>query len=70
MTTPSAIGILKLRNATTGERSGTINIHRDEHGTIHMRIIRAGEAVVIRMRPQCALSVAELLASAADVPTQ
>jgi len=70
MTGLHPIGILKLRSASTGERSGTIDISRDDDGTIHMRVTRAGEDMIIRMKPLCALSIAELLAQAADVPTQ
>ena len=60
------VGVIRLRDAKTGERTGTIDICRDEEGIVHLRAVRAGEEVVLRMLPNVAELVAQHLLDAAE----
>jgi hypothetical protein len=60
------VGVIRLRDAKTGERTGTIDICRDTDGVVHLRAVRAGDEVVLRMLPDVAQRVAKLLDEAAE----
>lgn len=65
MTVVSA-GKIKLHNAKTRERTGSIDICADDEGNIHMCVTRVGGQLVIRMKPDVALKVAGVLCDAAE----
>jgi hypothetical protein len=65
MTTVHTVGTVKLRNAKSGERTGTVDICRDTEGIVHLRAVRAGEEVVLKMKPDVAELVAQYLMDAA-----
>lgn len=57
----STIGFVRLTSKSTGERTGIIDICRDEEGNVHMRVNRKGNEVVMHFSPSVALTVADLL---------
>ena len=66
MTVTHTVGSICLRDAQTGERTGTIYICRDKEGVVHLRAGRHGEESILRMPPDVAERVAQLLRDAAE----
>lgn len=60
-----SVGHLNLADASTGTRTGVIDVCRDEDGNVHFRVNRRGAEVVMRLTPDIARQTARLLDKAA-----
>jgi hypothetical protein len=66
MSTIHTIGVINFKSEKTDKRTGVVEVCLDTDGSVHMRVNRNGEEVVITLRPSAANQVSDLLHRAAQ----
>jgi hypothetical protein len=61
----TTVGVLTFKSRQSGERTGCIDVCRDEAGSVHVRINRLGNEVVLHLPPATAMAAARLILKAA-----
>jgi hypothetical protein len=59
-----SVGAVQFKNRD-GKKTGVIDVCRDEDGLVHVRVNRMGEEIVLKIRSEAALKIADLFTRAA-----
>lgn len=59
-----AVGVINMVSGETGQRTGAIDVCRSDNGTVHVRVNRFGDEVVLVLPPPIVRRLIDILQEA------